>query len=134
MFNLPGYDTKTKADAGEWMELEKPNGEIDRDENGDAKVAIKLLGSDSDVFKRATNAAANKRIGNRGKNITAEGVEEESLKTMAACTVEWRGITDENGNPVPCTVENAVKLYRAFPAIKDQADKFMGDRANFLKN
>jgi hypothetical protein len=32
-------------------------------------------------------------------------------KAVAACTIAWEGVEGEDGQPVPCTVENAEALY-----------------------
>jgi hypothetical protein len=50
---------------------------------------------------------------------------------MAKCTKGWSGIT-EGGVEVKFSYENAVKLYTKYLWLREQIDRFMADRSNFL--
>lgn len=132
-FGLAGFDTKTGANEGRWLELILPNGEAALQENG-RPVRLKVLGKDSDQFIAAENKVGNRRLaaGQRLK-MTMEGFKSDTLKNLAALVIEYDGIGwPENPNPA-CTIENTLELFRGFPDIKDQVDDFAGDRSNFSK-
>jgi hypothetical protein len=74
--------------------------------------------------------------------------EESSLKYLAEMTKGWRTATEYNeqtdepiefkpcitlkGEDWDCGFENARKLYRQFPVIRRQVDKYINEDANFL--
>jgi len=131
---MDDLDTRTAAEAGSVMPVENANGVVVTAEDGvTPKRTITLLGMDSRVYKERTNSNLNKRLakGNRAK-ITAEELEAETLDVLASCTIAWTGFNDTAGNPMPCIKQNALLLYKSFPLIREQADKFINDRNNFL--
>ena len=74
------------------------------------------------------------RISDGRSEITTETLdkgEERALDLLVAATVGWKGVVDGNGEPVPLTPESARAFYKAFPIARDQADLFIGNRANF---
>jgi hypothetical protein len=66
-----------------------------------------------------------------GSSATVE-LENAVLEGYAAVTKAWTGIALGEEDPLPCTPDNALKLYRRFTWIADAVGKFVGDRANFL--
>lgn len=65
-----------------------------------------------------------------GKGATPRPVEADmdfGTEMVAVRIVGWRGLSD------PCTHDNAVKLCRVNPLIKEQVLKVSEDLANFLK-
>jgi phage/plasmid-associated DNA primase len=58
-------------------------------------------------------------------------LKDESVELLAKCTKGWSGIT-ESGKEVPFSYENAVKLYTKYLWLREQIDRFMADRSNFL--
>lgn len=97
---------------------------------------IQVLSPDSDEYQRLSLQRQNENIKfarkNRGKT-TAEKMAEDGLNLLVAITVGWEGI-EENGQPIPFTQENARRIYKQFPFIKEQVDEFAGDRRNFIRN
>lgn len=100
-------------------------------------IAITVLGKDSDEFQKISRQQSKKRMdrmskgGFRNQAISPEEIEQDSLNLLAACTKSWTGVVLE-GQPLPCTKENAIMLYERFPWIKEQVDQAIGDRANFI--
>lgn len=130
--DLASIDTKDTANQGAVLELRGPDESALRKEDG-SPITITLLGKDSDVFIKATNANTNRILKQGGRaKITAEGSRADGIAVLARCTVDWDGIKVE-GEELACTYENAVKLYDRFGFIREQVDEFIGDRANFLK-
>lgn len=102
--------------------------------NDGSPMTITLLGSDSDVAVKTRNANTNRRIqqGPRAK-VTAESLVSEGAAYLAKLTTGWN-ITMGGEKPA-CTYEAALKLYSnpKLSFIREQADAFIEDRANFLK-
>ena len=107
-----------------------------------APVTITLLGRDSDTFIAAENAARNRAVEQikEGAKFSAAASDEEAAASLARATTGWSGVvqgwidgTDDN-SPAKFSFDAAKKLYlsRGVRWIRDQADKFIGDRANFL--
>ena len=84
------------------------------------KPVINLYGIDSDVFRNAA------------KDVS-EDDEDNGEKLIASCVDTWRNIKDDNGTPIECNYENAVRLFKRYPIVFSQADKFIAKRANYLK-
>jgi hypothetical protein len=131
-FDLAGLDTKSASEQGAVMSVFNIDGSVRRDKTGNP-VTLTLLGVDSETYRKATRKNLNKRFARRNPGkITAEELDVESLEVLAACTVAWAGIVSRDGAEVPCTPAHAKALYEAAPELRDQADRFINDRANFL--
>lgn len=140
--SLASLNFASAANEGRTMTVLHP---IDRtallDEKGDP-VTITLLGRDSDAFIAAENAARNRAVEQikEGAKFSAAAADEEAAASLARATTGWSGVVqgwiDGTGDETPAkfSVENAKKLYmgRGVRWIRDQADKFVGDRAHFL--
>lgn len=98
-------------------------------------MRIQLLSSDSDVWKKQVMRIRreNMKYQNRRDGIPPEKSQDDALTLLAVCTVGWNGI-NESGQPLPCTRENAKRVYEKFPFIREQVDDFIGDRRNFLRS
>lgn len=105
-------------------------------------VTITLLGRDSDAFVASENAARNRAVEQltSGAKFNAAGADEEAAASLARATTGWSGVPQgwidgtRNKAPAEFSIENAKKLYlnRGVRWLRDQVDKFIGDRANFL--
>jgi len=51
--------------------------------------------------------------------------------TLAKLTLGWRNIQEEDGSEVAFTKEKAYQIYLDHPAIREQANQFISERANF---
>ena len=137
--SLADLNTKETADNGVEIEILHPG------TNLPVGVAITVLGTDSAAFRAITRKQRNRRLEsmNRSKGKvtqTDEEQEAEALDILAACTKSWR--TGENneievtpGEFLACTPENAKRLYAdvGFSWLREQVDREIGDRTNFLK-
>lgn len=134
MFKLDDLDTSTQSEQGFVVEIEGPNGIVGRNSDGKPNYTITVRGQDSQAYRAASRALTNRRLqkGNRAK-LTAEELESESLELLAAATMDWNGFVDASGNPVPCTKQSAITLYRDYPIVREQVDKAINDRANFSR-
>lgn len=137
--NLSELST-TKHSKGRVMNVEHPStGEPLCDEVDGKKVmvTIQLLSQDSDPYKAASKKAADRRLaqqlkrGGRKLQLSSTDLEADSLEILVASTVGWENVV-LSGEALPFSTENARRLYRELPWIKEQADAFIGDRGNFL--
>ena len=127
--DLAALDTARVADEGRELELVHP-------QTGEpVGIRITIRGTDSDAYRRALLAqqrvSMERLTRNRKQRKTPEELEDESIDVLATLTTGWAPFNLE-GKPYPYSHANAVALYRRFRWIREQADAFAGDRANFL--
>lgn len=97
------------------------------------KVTVTLVGMDSPEWRDRQQALINKRLSMRAKKpLTAEEIEEEGLRSLAACVKAWTGMRLA-GELFECNTKNALALFRRLPDLRRQVDAFISDNANFLK-
>lgn len=75
------------------------------------------------------------RIAKRGRVELTDPVEDEEyeLDRLVACTLSWEGICRGRDKvPIPCTPEEARKLYEEADWVRKQVAAFLDDAANFL--
>jgi len=130
-FDLPDFDTR----SGAGFELQL----LDPKTNRPTERYLTVHGVDSDAYRAASMEQERRWLKSKVNRRTAarlspEELESETITTLAACTSDWRGITDKKGEAVPFSRAAAIELYRQFPAIREQVAEAMGDRANFLPN
>lgn len=114
--DINDLDTKTAHDAGCEMRVVGPNG-LDTD------VYITLVGVDSAKWKGIRlDIERDSLKGNEAK---------EAADFIADATIGWRGIV-RDGEDIPFSRDEALKLYILAPYICTQADKFIARRLNFL--
>ena len=123
-------DTSALANEGAKLELRDASGAPIL-HNGDP-VTITLLGADSDVYVKASNALTNRALRNRGKvQITAESALTDQINLLAKAVVGWEGI-GIGEETTPFSEEAAKKLLRV-RHIRDQVQDFVNDQGNFVK-
>jgi len=130
--DLSTLDAATEAA----MQLRHPGTNVVLKQDDGRPITITLAGVDSERYRKAQRALTNQRLkmgGRRGGagTLTAEELESAGLETLVACTVAWDGIILD-GQALECNPANARTLYARLPWVRDQADEFMGERANFL--
>jgi hypothetical protein len=137
--SLAELNTKETAEQGVDVEILHPK------TNTPIGVTITVLGTDSATFRAISRRQQNRRTENmrhrRGNaTIAAEELEAEALDILTACTKSWRtGDRDEievkTGEWLKCTPENVKRLYGddGFSWLREQIDREIGDRTNFLK-
>lgn len=86
---------------------------------------LKVMGIDSSVFRSHTKKQQRAYI---DALRTGEEFDDEkyTIEALVSATIGWRG-TDEKFSKELCE-----ELYLKAPYIKDQVDRFMADRANFI--
>lgn len=62
-----------------------------------------------------------------------EAEEDARLEELVARTLAWTGMADDDGKEMPCTPDNARKLYAGVTWLRLQLMGAMNDRANFIR-
>lgn len=132
MFEISEFETIDAAD----MPVKNPKtGKLVMLPGENAPVTIKLAGRDSEIYRKISRELANKRAEtarNGDAQPSDEDLENEALDLLSALTLGWEGIT-ANREPYPFSPENARKLYERLPWLREEVDRFVGNRANFMK-
>lgn len=130
-FDFATRDVAAKAEEGAELEVLDP---VTSEAVG---VYITLAGADSVVHRKAVANISKRRFNNqkgfRNKGFDPERMEAESIEILAACTLGWKGVTLE-GVPLPCSRDNAIKMYTRFPWLREQVEQFIGDRSAYLQD
>lgn len=121
--NLNQFDTSA-ANTGAKMELRDKDDAPVMKADG-TPMTITLLGKDSDAYVKQDNANTDRRLAQGVRlKLTSASLIADANALRARCTVAW-------DFSEPCTYENAIALYTRFPAIRDQVEAFISERANF---
>ena len=124
-FDLATLDTSKVAEEGAELLVSHPTtGE-------DLGITITLIGTDSKTFRDISKSRATASLKKKTREIDLDQNESDAVELLAKCTKGWSGIT-ENGKDIPFGHENAVELYTKYLWLREQIDRFMADRSNFL--
>lgn len=142
--SVKGFDVKTYAENGGWLQLLHPVSGEELGVDEDKPCRIKVLGADATGYEealahsaalRANDPAAKKRGSRR---ITGKMLMEEREKTanmqaheLAAVTVDWENV-EWQGESLEFSQKNAEMIYSAHEWIRQQVVEFFQDRTNFL--
>lgn len=136
--DLSKFNITKQAELGANLELLDPNDEPLFYKDGKKKkvpVTIKLLGMDSKVWRNKNRDVQRERIAKmtrkKSKNVDHTVSDEDACDMLALCTIGWDGI-DEDGKPLEFSYDAAYKMYMSQIWIREQADTFIADRANFF--
>lgn len=121
--DLSTLNTAKGATEGAELTLRHPvtNDELDG--------KIRLKGGDSREYRAALHRTFQDRVKRGGR--TYEETEDTTASILAEVTIDWGGI-EENGEEVPFGYENAKRIYSEYPWIREQVERFIADRSNFL--
>lgn len=126
MVALAKFDTRTRANQGVEIQLK------DLRTGKPAGAFITIIGQDSDRFQEVKTEQARELADSMsGERPTAAMINAMTCRTLAACTLGWRGLDGPDG-PLQFSVSAAEQLYRDYPAIRDQVNEEIADRANFV--
>jgi hypothetical protein len=130
-FDLATLDTVKSGDEGRELDVLHP---ATREPIG---LKVRMHGADSTVYQKANRAQqrsiADRAARNRKLRLSAEEQDDLLLDLLVAATAGWSGTASLDGAELPAfTAAGARSLYLRFPWIREQADAFMADRANFL--
>ena len=124
-FDLAKLDTAKVAEEGAELHVAHPTtGE-------DLGITITLIGTDSKTFRDISKSRATASLKKKTREIDLDQNESDAVDLLAKCTKGWSGIT-ENGKEVAFSYDNAVQIYTKYLWLREQIDRFMADRSNFL--
>jgi hypothetical protein len=142
--DLSALNPKKKANTGAFLHLNHfGTGEplyqyddsitdpIEREKQKKA-VGLYLMGMDSDYYQSKKHKTVNDILLSKNKKDakTSEGMEIENIETLAQMTLGWENI-DHNGSSI-FSKEAVIALYTDYLWVREQADKFVANRANFI--
>lgn len=131
-FRIPGeVDTLELSEKGVAFPILSLASGLPLELNGKA-LTITAKGADSEAYQKARLEIERKRA-----RVISGGGDFSDLdarcELLAAVTTAWSGFEDSEGREAQCTPANAAELYKAAPAIRDQVDARVHNRANFIK-
>jgi hypothetical protein len=126
---LDSFDTITLSNKGVEFALK------DLRTNKDTDAFITVIGRDSDEY-RAIRTERTRMLADRASAGQSDEFTQAELDTLACellgrCTKGWRGIT-QKGEAIVFSEKAAMDLYAKYPAIREQVNVFIGERANFI--
>lgn len=141
-FDLPAVDTKTLAQTGVRMPVRDISGKILTvgPKESPVEVALILRGTDSDAYTALRRARVKNRLERlaeaetAGKNTALaeyDSQQDDSLELLVSLTIGWENVPKQGGGFVEFSPDAVRAFYRAFPAVYEQADRWIGNRANF---
>lgn len=94
-------------------------------------VVIRVAGPDSRRAIEAGEALMDDLIAQQ--NAGRVDAAKRGIRYLAKITLGWAPAMVVNGETLTFSEENAEKLYRAYPFVRQQVDRAAGDRARFLE-
>ena len=93
---------------------------------------ISVVGADADVYRAKQNEQRRRNIANvnRTKSLmqTMANVDSDAIELIVVATTGWRG----KEAMAEFSLKEAERIYTEFPQIREQADRAISERANFL--
>jgi hypothetical protein len=140
-FDLSAIESRKQAETGKFFPLKNPaTGEPLLDEEG-KPLEIKISGVDASRIKNAVEqrnksrrqALAGTKPGDEPPDFnTWETKEKDLIDDLVTLTVDWTPNISLDGEPLPFSKENALKLYTRFPEIAEQMTLMATNRVNFM--
>lgn len=115
-------------------ETERDGVQLTEEERG--PIRVRVFGSDSAVYRKASHKVQNRRIEtatkSRGKQvITAEDAAQDQTNLALACIQEWQNVQFQ-GEALEFNRANALKLFAQCPWMLEQLQEFIDDRGQFV--
>ncbi len=96
-------------------------------------IVFNLAGVDSVAYRNAARAISNARINRpKGEKVTAELLDADGLAVLAACVMGWSANFSLGGEKPEYSKDKAKELLDKQAWIREQCDRFIAQRANFL--
>lgn len=125
---ISDLNTAVACNNGVDILIELPNGDP-------SDIVIRIVGKDSDQYKKFTRSSMNKRMQQQlkrgAKRLDAEDLERDEISLLATCTTGWDNIVLDK-EPYEFSEQNAKKLYSEWGWIKDQVKEAMESYDDFL--
>ena len=134
---LQMFDTVKLSEDGAWLHLNVPcsNQKAYADKEKKKPLRIKMKGPDCNKWSEFKLKSQRAKPGKNGK-VEEKSISEIALddaKLLASLALEFQNIPDASGkSELPCTYENAIKLYLDYKDIRVQALSMLFDQENFM--
>lgn len=92
-------------------------------------MLIGIVGTDSQTYRKLIRKLNEEKLKRRSKSVDLDKAEQEALDILVGCTTSFENI-QVAGKAIK--VDEAESLYREYRWIKEQVDRAIGDRSNFL--
>lgn len=128
---LSAFDS-LRSSEGEWMPIINPATGKPLKEG-----RVKLASPDSDLYREAEKQRSAELNERARKNPDEEQapldfIERVQARFVARITTDVAGLAID-GKPVENSLPDKTALYQRYPFVQDQAIRFVGRRANFIK-
>lgn len=128
-FDLSEFnDLQSAQEEGLRVDITDP-----RDPDRELGMYFVITGPDSKRHQAAVRRSLDARIQKRKMKMSAEAIDKESLRHLAARVIQWGGFVD-SGKPVELTTDNVISILQRFPFIREQLEERANERGNFTKN
>lgn len=98
---------------------------------GAEPISVTVCGMNSKQHARAEAWLTAQSRGRGGKNPTDKQQREEWAGFLARCCRAWNGFFDDDGQPMPFTVENMTNAILQWPFVRRQVQSALGNAARF---
>lgn len=104
------------------------------DNESDVDVCLRRLSSKASMLvRRRLDKKYRHKTDSKGEYDEDFAVDVMTEQMAHGVVVDWRGIVDNDGKDIPCTPENALKLFRALPAFRDAVIMLCNNMENYRK-
>lgn len=100
--------------------------------HNDIPMTITMYGAESEIAKKTMKQRAQKQLNSRAKQNIDETIE-FNTNFLAKMMTGFTGMF-ENDEEIQFSREEAYKLLKKYPWIREQADQFIAERSNFIKS
>jgi hypothetical protein len=135
-FFAPGMDTVTRSESGAPLKVLRPDKTPLNRKDG-VQVEIILYGPDSAKYREASRLQTKlltdrASVGERADAQKDADQADAARLFLVTMTKDWN-VTLTDDSPAPCDATTVERFYVAFPDVAEQADRFIGRRASFMK-
>jgi hypothetical protein len=132
--DLSALNPKKKANSGAFLHLVNPGTGLPLFDGDDKEkpVGLYLMGRDSDLYAKTRHKNLNGALSGKKKSDTktSEIIEQETISLLADMTVSWENLSYNGQNEF--SRDAIVGVYTDLAWVREQADTFISDRANFI--
>jgi hypothetical protein len=102
-------------------------------------IVLIMAGPDSNEYRQEERRQAHERLqrAQRGKQITGEQAENWAIDKLTACVLGWKigpPALAEKATAPEFNQQNVRTLFKEYPEIRDQTNRFLEDRRNFRRS
>lgn len=104
---------------------------------GDRKVTLKVMGADCKAYRGLSHKLNSEKLKKRMRGSQSipksEELEAEAIDLLTTSVIGWEGVQWE-GKDLPFSKDNAKMILTECLWLREQVDRFVNDRRNFMGN